>query len=84
MEETEKTVPPQPKRIVWWKVGLGILVILMEIKDRILPDPNTPDILKASNADQQFGMDIAAGIIFLFGLWLVFAGVRSAWARPSK
>jgi hypothetical protein len=56
----------------------------MEIKDRILPDPNTPDILKASNADQQFGMDIAAGIIFLFGLWLVFAGVRSAWARPSK
>jgi len=84
MKETEKPVAPLPRKIAWWKIGLGILLILMEIKDRLLPDPNTPDILKATNADQQFGMDIATGIIFLFGLWLVFAGIRSAWARPSK
>ena len=84
MEETDKAVPPKPKSIVWWKVGLGVLLILMEIKDRLLPDPNMPSVLKASNADQQLGMDIAAGIICLAGLWLIFSGVRSAWPRPSK
>jgi hypothetical protein len=56
----------------------------MEIKDRLLPDPNMPDVLKASNADQQLGMDIATGIICFVGLWLVFTGVRSAWTGPSK
>ncbi|MGD0858162.1 MAG: hypothetical protein ABR912_02475 [Terracidiphilus sp.] len=84
MEETDKTVPPQPKRIVWWKVGVGAFLVLMEIKDRLLPDPNMPDVLKASNADQQLGMDIATGIICFVGLWLVFTGVRSAWTGPSK
>jgi len=42
------------------------------------------NLLKASNADQQRGMDAMAVILFVLAIWLVISWVRPVWRKTSN
>ena len=70
----------QPKPI-WWKVIVGSLLLFTQINNRINPAPN---LLKASNADQQLGMDAMAVMLGLLAIWLILSGARPVWRKTAN
>lgn len=68
----------QSPRPVWWKVILGLVLIIVEIHSHVSPAAN---LLKASNHTQQVGMDVTALLIVLLGCWLVYSGTKPVWRK---
>ena len=66
-------MPTQSHQLVWWKVIIGMLLILVEVKNHILPSAN---LLKANNEGQQLGMYIAMVALIGRGCWLVYSGIK--------
>lgn len=73
----EKMSIPSAKP-VWWKVILGAVLVLNEINSRVNPAPN---MLKADNAAQQFGMNVTEVVIALIGCWLIYSGTKPLWNK---
>lgn len=73
-------MPAQTQKPVWWKVILGLLLILVEINSRIHPAPN---LLKASNPGEQVGMNATMLAIIAVGCWLVYSGVKPLWRKTQ-
>jgi len=68
-----KSMPTQSHQPVWWKVIIGMLLILVEVKNHILPSAN---LLKANNEGQQLCMYIAMVALIGLGCWLVYSGIK--------
>ena len=68
----------QPPKPVWWKVILGLVLIFVEINNHMHPASN---LLKADNAGEQAGMNVAAVIIIAVGCWLVYSGAKQVWRK---
>ena len=60
-------MPIQPEKPVWWKIIIGVVLILIEVKNHLFP---SADLLKANNAGEQVGMYIAMVAIIALGCWL--------------
>jgi hypothetical protein len=84
MDGTDGRNPPRPRRIAFWKLGLGAFLLIGQIKSLLFPDPNLPDALKASNPTQQLGMVAVGVVLCVAGVWLLYSGIRSAWPRPPR
>ena len=74
----EEIMLPQTQKPVWWKVILGLVLIFVEINNRIHPSSN---LLKADNVGQQVGMDVAMFAIIAVGCWLVYSGAKPVWRK---
>ena len=81
MQDPGKLIPLRPQTPVWWKLVIGCLLLFTQINNRINPAPN---LLKASNADQQRGMDAMAVILGVLAIWLIISGVRPIWRKISN
>ena len=66
-------MPIQPEKPVWWKIILGVVLLLIEFKNHVFPSAG---LLKASNAGEQVGMYIAMIAIIALGCWLVYSGIK--------
>jgi hypothetical protein len=84
MDRTEGTNPPRPRRIAFWKLGLGAFLLIGQIHSLLFPDPNLPDALKASNPTERLGMDVVSIVLCVAGVWLLYSGIRSAWQKLPK
>ena len=83
-EESNSVVPEKsdkPKKISFWKLAVGLILVLAAIKNWLTPDESFPDVLKASNETQQQAAYAASIVIFLVGLGFVIAGVRALWPK---
>jgi hypothetical protein len=69
------------KKPRYWRIVVGLLLIVVEAKNHIAPDPN---LLKADNPSQQLGMNIAAVLIVVLGCWLIYSGFRPKKVGISK
>jgi len=69
---------PQVEKPIWWRIVVGSLLVIAEIKNHVAPAPN---LLKASNEAQQQGMYIASVAIILLGCWLIYSGVKPVWRK---
>jgi uncharacterized membrane protein YcjF (UPF0283 family) len=84
MPENGENTPHKPiKKISWWKLAVGLILVLVEVKDWLTPDRDIPDALKASNATQQGVMYLVSCAIFLVGVGFIVAGIRAIWLNRS-
>jgi len=72
-----------PLKISWWKLAVGLVLVLIEVKSWLTPDREIPDALKASNETQQGAIFIVSAAIFLVGIGFVIAGLRALWLKRS-
>jgi hypothetical protein len=84
MPENDRSAPQGPLRITWWKLGVGLILVLIEVKDWLTPNQAIPDALKYSNETQQSAGYFVSFAIFLLGLGLVVAGLRDLWIKRSR
>jgi len=74
---------PKKRRIPWWKLALGLLLILAGIKN--LDHRNIPQDLIPSNETQWLGFYLATILFLVAGLLLVFFAVMRIWRdRPQS
>ncbi len=69
---------PYTQEPVSWKVIVGLLLIFVEVKNHVDP---TPNLLKADNQTQQFGMNAAMFALIAPGCSLVYSGVKPIWRK---
>jgi uncharacterized membrane protein YcjF (UPF0283 family) len=75
--------PPKKRRLPWWKLALGLLLILAGIKN--LDHRNIPQDLIPSNETQWLGFYLATILFLVAGLLLVFFAVMRIWRdRPQS
>jgi hypothetical protein len=83
MPDNEQNSPAKPIKISWWKVAVGSVLILLEIKNWLTPDRNIPLALRASNETQQGAIFFTSCLICLVGTGFLVAGLRGLWLnRP--
>lgn len=80
MRRKGKPMPTQPQQPVWWKVIVGALLILVEVKNHAFPSAN---LLKANNEGEQLGMYIAMAVLIGLGCWLVYSGIKPIWRKTG-
>jgi hypothetical protein len=56
-----------------WRIAVGVLLIGIEAKNHLAPDPN---LLAADNPSQQLGMNVAAVLIVALSCWLIYSGFK--------
>jgi hypothetical protein len=80
MSENEEK---KPLRISWWKLAVGLILVVVEIKNWLTPDRDFPAALQASNQTQQGVIFLVSCAIFLVGIGFIVAGLRAIWLnRP--
>jgi hypothetical protein len=82
MPENEE-IPQKPIKISWWKLAVGLILVLAEIKNWLTPNRDIPEALRASNETQQLAMYGTSVAIFLVGIGFIVAGIRAVWLRRS-
>jgi hypothetical protein len=84
MSVNDRITPPEPLKISYWKVALGLILVLVEIKNLLAPNQDFPDALKASNETQLGAIYFVSCVILLVGIGFIVAGLRALWLnRPS-
>jgi hypothetical protein len=83
MPGNDETAPPRPLKISWWRVAVGLILVLVEIKNWLTPNQDFPDALRASNETQQGAIYLVSCVIFLVGIGFIVAGLRSLWLKRS-
>jgi hypothetical protein len=68
------------RRVILWKIVLGIILIYLEIKDIFFP-VQIPDF-QPSNLTQVIGMRFAQILIVGVGAWLLLSGIAGKRAKP--
>ena len=66
-------MPTQSQKAVWWKIIVGMSLIIIEIKNQLFPSAN---LLKANDVPKQLGMYVAMVAIVGVGCWLVYSGIK--------
>jgi hypothetical protein len=64
-----------------WRIVVGLLLIAVEAKNHIGPDPN---LLTADDPSQQLGMHVAAVLLVALGCWLIYSGFKPKTVRIPK
>jgi putative Mn2+ efflux pump MntP len=62
------------------RIAVGLILILIELKNCVLPDES---FFTADNADQQLGMNIVSVIVTAVGCWLIYSGFRMKDKNPK-
>jgi hypothetical protein len=83
MPEKDENTAQKPLRISWWKLAVGLVLVLIEVKNWLTPNQDFPDALKASNETQQGAIYLVSFAIFLVGIGFVIAGLRAIWLKRS-
>jgi hypothetical protein len=65
MDEPGTPQPEKPRKIAWWRIGIGMLFILMVARSHFAPASKP---LVASNPGEQLGMNAAPVTFFSLGL----------------
>ena len=81
MPESQENTPHKPIKISWWKVAVGLLLVLVEIKNWLTPNQDIPVALRASNETQQGAIYLVSCTIFLVGVGFIVAGIRAIWLK---
>jgi len=69
---------PQTEKPIWWRIVVGSLLVIIEVKNRIAPAPN---LLKASNEGQQGAMYGVMVAVIVLGCWLIYSGAKPVWRK---
>ncbi len=83
MPEHDEIIPRKPLKISWWKLAIGLFLVLVEIRNWLTPDQDFPEALRASNVTQQGAILLTSFAIFIVGIGFIVAGIRAIWLnRP--
>jgi hypothetical protein len=83
MPESDENIPRKPVKISWWKLAVGLLLVIVEIKNWLTLHQEIPDALKTSNETQQGAIYLTSCAIFLVGIGFIIAGVRALWLKRT-
>lgn len=64
---------PKQRRVSFWQLGLGIILLLLGLKNL---DPNAPAELKPANAGQAIGYYGVTAAFIIFGVFLIVVGIQ--------
>ena len=83
MPGDDEITPLKPLKISWWKVAVGLVLVVVEIKNWLTPNQDFPKALRASNETQQGAIYAVSCVIFLVGVGFIVAGLRALWLNRS-
>jgi len=83
MPGNDEITPLKPLKISWWKVAIGLILVVAEIKNWLTPNQDIPDALKASNETQQGAIYFVSCVIFVVGIGFIVFGIRALWLNRS-
>ena len=83
MPDNGEDIPQKPLKISWWKLVVGLILVLGEIKNWLTPESAFPDALKAANETQQDVIFFVSIVIFLVGVGFIVAGIRALWLNRT-
>jgi hypothetical protein len=83
MPGNDEESPSKPIKIGWWKVAVGLVLVVVEIKNWRTPNQDLPDALRASNETQQGAIYFVSCVIFVVGIGFIVVGLRALWLRRS-
>jgi hypothetical protein len=84
MDEVSEKRTDGKRKISWWKVAVGVVLVFGSINGIFFADPRIPEVLKTSNESQQSGAFLAMAVLFILGLGFLVAGLRSLWLEPKE
>ena len=64
---------PKPKRLTFWQLGLGLILLLLGLKNLA---PEIPAELKPRNLGEAVGYYGFTAAVIIFGLYLIVVGIR--------
>jgi hypothetical protein len=83
MERNEKATNPRKlRRMSWWRLGLGLLLLLCGLKN--LDTHNISADLLPSNPTEWFGFYSITTVFLVGGLVLIVTGVGRIRRRPPQ
>jgi hypothetical protein len=83
MPENGETRAQKRLKVSWWKLAVGLILVVTEIKNWLTPNQDFPEALKAANETQQGTIFVVSCATFLVGLAFIVAGLRVLWLnRP--
>jgi hypothetical protein len=80
MPERNETPLKKPRKVVWWKLGAGLLLLMLAIADFLSGE--YPE-LKPVNSGEAVGYYGAASLMLVAAVWLIVAGIQAIWLRPE-
>jgi len=82
MPQSDANQPQKRIKISWWRLGLGLLLLLGGLKN--LDTHNIPSDLLPSNPTQWFGFYFITIVFLVGGLALIVTGFGRIRRRPSQ
>jgi hypothetical protein len=76
------TNPPKRRRVSWWRIGLGLLLLFGGLKN--LNVQGIPAPLLPANEGEWFGYYLAAGAFTIAGLFFLVIGISRVARRPQS
>ena len=61
------------KKIIWWKIIVGALLVYIELKHFLFPAARA---LQPDNSTQAVTMVVVEFALLLLGAWLIFSGAK--------
>jgi hypothetical protein len=80
MQEPIETPVKKLRKVVFWKLGVGLILLPLAISD-FLP-AGSPE-LKPQNSGEAVGYYGVATGMLVVGVWLIVTGIRAIWPRPE-
>ena len=50
--ETDGNAPQRPMKVSWWKLAVGLILVVVEVRNWLTPEQDIPIALRASNETQ--------------------------------
>jgi hypothetical protein len=81
MSEPQKPTAPKPRRIPFWRLGFGLILLLGSARHYLAPGL---ELNRAANLSEQQGMDAANVIFLLLGAWLILTFVHLTMKKHDQ
>jgi len=76
--------PQKPIKSSAWKLVIGLVLVINQVRVWLTPDRDIPAILQYSNDTQRLAGNATQFLIFLIGIWLIADWLRALWLKPKQ
>jgi hypothetical protein len=81
MNENQKSDLPKSKKIPFWRLGFGLILLLGAARGYLAPGP---ELNPPTNSAEKQGQDAGKVILLLGGAWLILTFIHSTTKKSDQ
>jgi len=81
MDSRQQAQSTRPKKVGFWKIGVGAILLLLGLLNFL---PSSSNALRPNNAGETTGYFLITVVILLLGLFFVIFGLKNLWLSPAE